>query len=719
MLGKKQERKIRSNKFLLQKDSCDCGVACFQNILRYHHIDLSLEYLRQISGTDMTGTTLLGLYQAATKLGFEAVGAEVVGIDTLKETDQPSILHTVLNDNQYHYVICYGWTGRYFLIGDPITGLVHMQEEQLYDIWKSRVILFLQPTAAISARANHQKNRWQWIIDLVKKQMNLLVLTVILGVIVSVLNLSTAIFSQKLIDNLLVKGDTGKLVKGVVLFMLLLLARSFINFIRGLIIAMQGKAFSTEITNSFYKRLLNLPKSFFDNRKTGDMISRLNDTNRIQQTVSMIVGDLSIQVLLLITSSCILFSYSWMAGTICMLFIPVLFIMVRKLQPSIKSRQKKLMQSYAANESNYIDNIKGIGIIKLFNREDYFFNSAKDLFGNFQDSILSLSKIRIRFGLLLELLSIVFAVALVSSGIVSVLHGNLLLGGLMAVLQIGTMVMQSSTSIAMANIQLQEAKVAFDRMYEFISIDTEDKQEELLKPGKENTGFVFEALAVESVCFGFPGRRKLLNNISFSVSRGEIIAITGESGTGKSTLFQLIQKFHAYQSGEILVNNEPLTTLDTDLWRKTIGVATQEPVLFSGSVIDNILLDKVNTEKRSDVINFCISNGLDDYFSRFPQGYDTPIGEGGIVVSGGQKQLICLARCLYYQPGILLLDEPTAAMDKNTETFVIQLLEKYRQEAAIILISHKDSLTNMADRVYTLSDSKLSVSDVLPEGVLL
>lgn len=626
MFEKKRRLDFRQGSFLLQKDSSDCGVACLQNILRYYHIDFSLEYLRELSGTDVNGTTLLGLYQAAEKLGFEPTGAEADGTENLKDLNDLCILHTSEKKFFHHYIICYGWESDHFLLGDPAKGILRMQEEELNSIWKSKALLLLKPTKVIGMKAQQRKGRWRWVIDIAKKYMPILLIAGMLGLVVSILNLSMAIFSQKLIDRLLIGTDISKIYVSIFLLFFILLAKSVINYARGLIIGRQSRDFNTEVTASFYQRMLNLPKSFFDNRKTGDMVSRLNDTNRIQQALSYLIGEVSVQVLLLIAASVIIFFYSWIAGIICLLFIPIVFVVVRKQQPAISSAQKQLMSASATNESNYIDNIKGIGIIKLFNKQDYFFGIAKTIFESFQQKGFLLGKIKIKFSLILDILSTSFLICLITSCIMMFLHKQLLVGELIAVLQIGTIIMQTATAVALTNIQLQEAKVAFDRMYEFLSIEPETQ------PGKtDHRPLVFNSLVIKDVSFRFPGRKPLLTNVTFSVNKGEVIAITGESGAGKSTIFQMIQKFYALENGLILVDNQALTEIGTDIWRKMIGVVTQEPALFSGSVIENILLDAPDEQRRLEVISFCANNGLDEYFKRFPQGYDTPVGEGGLL----------------------------------------------------------------------------------------
>jgi ATP-binding cassette subfamily B protein len=247
-------------------------------------------------------------------------------------------------------------------------------------------------------------------------------------------------------------------------------------------------------------------------------------------------------------------------------------------------------------------------------------------------------------------------------------------------------------------------------MYEFTTIDPEYNvatNEEAFEKGM-NT---FENLTIKNLAFRFPGKKPLLHDLSFSLHKGQIVAIAGESGQGKSTLFQVLQKFYPYDGGHILADGKELATIATPDWRKLIGVVPQDIVVFSGNLLANICLD-TDPIHITRLEGFCRHYGFDRYFEKFPQSYQTMLGEGGIALSGGQKQLLALARCLYAEPQLLLLDEPTCAMDAGTEEFVIRILQKIKKEKAILVISHKDSLTEIADETYWLkggSCSKLPV----------
>jgi ATP-binding cassette subfamily B protein len=358
------------------------------------------------------------------------------------------------------------------------------------------------------------------------------------------------------------------------------------------------------------------------------------------------------------------------------------------------------MIGQARNESNYVDSIRGIQTIKAMNREGLFAGIARDIFGAFQASVWQLGKIRVRFTTVLEITTALFGLTIIAWGAMDTLNGHLRIGQMIAILQLSGMLMQTAVLAALTNLQVQEAAVALDRMYEFMIQEPEYDA----GAGLANTGpSQFRRLSVQQVGFRHPGKKLLLKNISLEVEKGEIIAITGDSGQGKSTLLQLLQKFYPGEGGMMRVNDQDLRSIDTVQWRRLIGVVPQDIAVFSGSLLANICLD-LSPEHAEKVPLFCKALGFDRYFSAFPQGYATILGEGGVALSGGQRQLLALARCLYAGPQLILLDEPTAAMDTATEQFVIGVLQKFRQRAGILVISHKDALTAVADRVYRLDN---------------
>lgn len=275
----------------------------------------------------------------------------------------------------------------------------------------------------------------------------------------------------------------------------------------------------------------------------------------------------------------------------------------------------------------------------------------------------------------------------------------------MAVMTIGSIIISSTASLSGVNIRLQEAGIAFERFYEFLKVkpEFEPEAEPAQEAGQQEKDSENMHLQIHNLSFRFTGRKKLFDNISMEVRKGEIITLFGEVGSGKSTLIQILQKHYVPESGEILFNGKPLSEYSTPLWRNYIGVVSQHTKIFNGNVGENICLGNF-VEERQAVMDFCEEYGFDTFFYRFPQGLDTLLGEDGINISGGQQQLIALARALYRFPALLLLDEPTSAMDTKTEQFVINLLQQKVNQLAILMVTHRLYLAEISNRIYHLEN---------------
>jgi len=353
--------------FTFQHDQSDCGVACLSSITKYYGGDTSIEKFREYSGTTKQGTTLLGLYQGAQKAGFEAEGNEA-DIEALINHGEPLILHVLIDKKLNHYVVCFGYKDNHFIVGDPGKGIVYYSPAELDEIWVSKKCLTLKPNGQFQNKTEISDRKKQWIINLVKEDSGILSISVAIGIVMSILGMVIAVFSQKLIDNILPSKDLNKLTMGIVLVGILLVARTGLSAIRQYMLMVQSKDFNNRINASFYGTLLFLPKPFFDTRKIGELVARLNDTTRIQRVITQIAGNFIIDILVSTISICFLFVYSWQSGLIALISLPFYFILIYRFNTRIITAQKETMVAYAQSESNYISSMNGISAIKNFNK---------------------------------------------------------------------------------------------------------------------------------------------------------------------------------------------------------------------------------------------------------------------------------------------------------------------------------------------------------------
>ncbi len=704
------EHKILQKKFVHQQGQSDCGVACLLSLINYYGGHNNLENLRKLSGTNVTGTTLLGLYQAANQTGFTVDGCES-DMEALINHNQPCILHVTINNMLGHYVVCFGSVlqslsveraGVRFIIGDPAKGIIYMSQTELQEIWKSKTCLVLEPNENFKKSKEIKHEKRKWIITLIKNDYPLLAIAAGLGVAVAALSLVMAIFSQKLIDEILPKKEFTKLYLGIALVFFLLLIKEGLSVLRQYFLIRQGKDFNIRIIDFFYHHLLRLPKSFFDTRKMGEFTARLTDTSRIQRVISQLAGSTAIDALMVIVSTVFIFVYSWQVGIGCLIAMPCFYMLIYFHNKRIIEGQRSIMVSYAMAEGNYISTLQGIEPIKNSNKQELFSTTNKNIYEVFQNNIFSLGKIQITISFLANTFGVIFIIAVLTFLSSRVLYGHLKTGELIAVLTMLGSLLPSVARLALISIPINEAKIAFDRMFEFTGIEPEKEEDAI---GEID----FQSLGVQNLSFRFAGKSRLLQSVNLEVCKGEIIALMGENGCGKSTLSQILQKYYLPEFGEIIINKtKKLKEISFQSWRNVVGIIPQNIHIFNGTVLENIAFDDVKENPKA-ITDFLQEYGFTSFIESLPQSYMSLVGEEGINLSGGQKQMIAFARALYHQPQLLILDEATAAMDRQSEQFVLHLLQKLKNNMGIIFITHRlHILKSFCDKIYILEKGAIS-----------
>ncbi|PWN66299.1 peptidase domain-containing ABC transporter [Chryseobacterium oncorhynchi] len=565
-------------------------------------------------------------------------------------------------------------------------------------VWQSKTCLTLKPNVQFQKKTQTNLEKRKWLKNLIREDQEAIYTIIFLGIIFSLLGMSMSIFSQKLIDDILPKKKISLLILSISFLGFVLFARVSIQALRELYIIKQSKTFNVRINKKFYSSLLHLPKIFFDSRKIGDFVARLNDIQRIQTVIKQLITNTTVDILGVIISISFLLFYSWKLALVCIIISPLIFYIIFSFNKKIIESQRNVMQFYSVNEASYIDSIRGIEVIKGFSKQDLFINKNETIFSSFQSKIFEQGKLSLKITLYSGLAVVVFLLLILGFSSYSVLNNDIKTGELMAIIGISSSLLLSITNLALVTIPLQEAKVAFDRMFEYSSLEKEKM---------EGIGITeIKSINIQNIDFRFNGRKKILNTASFSLHQGTVTCLLGESGSGKTTLTEILQKNYLPENGEIIINNDiALKDISLKDWRNLIGIVPQNIQLFNGTILENIILSERADENQLQKL-FLL--GFDKFVNSLPQGFLTLAGEEGINLSGGQKQLIGWMRALYHNPQFLILDEPTSSLDQENRKFIYDLIQKMKNEKLIFIISHHlEDIKTISDEILLLEDTQI------------
>jgi ATP-binding cassette subfamily B protein len=694
---------------VLQHDQKDCGCACLKMTLRFYGGDANLEYLKEISGTNSKGTTFLGLIQASEKIGLFSEAYEA-SIEDIKKIKEPFILHVEQN-GFLHYLTCFDYDPKKgFTIADPAIGLLTYSEEELLNIWKSGYILIVKKEYDKEPLTTLKRGYFKWVLDMMKKDTSYYISAVFLGVVIALLNMTTLVFTEKLIDVVLPSRSLALLFKTLSIWFALLLITIALNYMRSMVLIQQAYNFNVRIFRFFFKRLLKMPKVFFDSKKQGDMIARMNDTERIQRNIKTIIADSFIQVFVVLIAVVFLFYYSSDVALIVLASFLILYLCTWLFNIKIKKLQHKMFSDYAQTESNYIDTISGIETIKVFNKESFYFKKNFIQYKSFQNSILKLVKYDINQGTLIEVSSTIISASGIAYAVLLVFNRVIEVGDLIAIISLIFMIIGGVKGIVQLNFEIFESKIAIERMFDFVQRSNDIEGNAAMSNLQEVKDI--HTISINDLSFSYPGQDFLITRANLTLGKGQITFLKGQSGSGKSTLSQLLLKFYNQNSGTISINNKyELQSIDTKHWRNQIAYVPQSIKIFNDSILYNIALNDKQPE--DEIIDFCKDYlQVDDMFTKFKDSYWTILGEEGVTPSGGEKQIIAIARALITEPKVLILDEATASMDKGTQNIILELLNTIKKDMIILFITHNEELSSdNLGNTYTLKDKVISLKE--------
>ena len=703
-----------SFKCIIQSDSMMCGITCLQMVCKHFGREVSLRTLSKLCVATSEGVSMLGVNEAANKLGLRTMCART-DFDTLSKATLPCVLHW----NQNHFVVLYKVRkGRIFYVADPGKGLVKYNLEEFGKHWVSTasqgeekgIAMFLEPTLEFySHKVDNEEEdgsprSFQFLFGYIKqyrKYFGQIVLGLLVG---SLLQLILPFLTQSIVDVGIKNQNIGFIWLILLGQLMLTISRTAIDFIRRWLLLHISLRINISLVSDFFIKLLKLPMSFFDTKLMGDLMQRMGDHSRVnsfltQQTLSIVFS-----LFTFVVFSIVLLSYNWLIFAIFMLGSLLyggwlaLFLRRRKVL------DYELFEQQAINNNKTYEFITSMQEIKLQDCEQRrrweWEDVQADLFG-VQMKSLKLQQTQEAGSIFInELKNIVITVVAATA----VIHGQLTLGMMLAVQYIIGQLNSPVEQLMSFFYSVQDVRISLERINEIHRMDDENGKQGLETSVKEED----KGIDLENVNFKYDPHalKTIIDNVSLTIPKGKVTAIVGASGSGKTTLIKLMLGYYPVLGGQINIGGTDVNTLNKKWWRRQCGVVMQDGVIFSESIARNIAVDDKEIDKQRLQTAAEIAC-IHDYVMGLPLKYNTKIGRDGVGLSQGQKQRILIARAVYKNPNYIFLDEATNSLDANNERMIVEYLDEFYKGKTVVIVAHRLSTVKNADQIVVLDKGKV------------
>ncbi len=682
-----------------QQDQKDCAAACVASIAAYYGTHVPVSQVREFVSTDKHGTTMLGIVQGAEELGFRAKGVRCPE-DALEQLPTPFIAHIVREDGTHHFVVVYRLKRNKVLVADPAEEIAYVSREHFADLWSGNCVL-MEPDEGFESFDARESNIARFV-SLLRPHKGLVAESVLAAVFHTVLGLSTAFYVSAILDSVLVSGN-AKLLTLLSLGMLGIVGfRGLFGIARRYLLLLVSQKIDATLVLGYYRHLMRLPQSFFDTRQVGEIVSRMNDAVKIRSAISGTTLTIIVDSLMVFISTSVLFMFSPQLGLLLSTVIPVFLLTTFVLRKPIRVTQRRSMEQSAEMQAHVTSTVDGIETIKSLGAAKYVNLKSEMIFTGILQRVKEATKLQIANSTVSEVASGIAVIGAFWFGGTLVFEGQLSTGELVASYTLLGYMLSPLNRLLGVHQSVQDALVAADRLYEILALETESKQAS--KSIDLQKSSVRGHIQFQDVSFRYGARRTVLNNVTMQFAPGNVTAIVGESGSGKSTLFRLIQRLYECESGNILFDNIDLKDISPESLRSVLGIVPQNIEIFAGSVMDNVAFGELQPDAKR-VMELCQLIGADKFINKLPNRYNTLLGEHGVSLSGGQRQLIAIARALYKGPRVLLLDEATANLDSLAEESVQRVLDLLSlQGITVVVIAHRLGTVSRAHNIYVMHE---------------
>ena len=733
--------------YVRQHDTTDCAAACLAMVCLHYKKEVTITRLRDMMGTDLKGTNLVGLQKAANELGFTTAAVRVDRENFLSDFSLPCIAQVITDQGLAHFVVVFKKTtikdegarrkhmlqdaetrkeeekkGKkhkckdYVIIGDPGTELKKISLDEFYKNFTG-VLLLLNPTSEFKGGKLGSRDgkdgkdgksgkygMMKRYIDLLLPQKKLFFYAILSSVITTILGIASSMFNKILMDEVLPYGLNNLLVTLILVFSVVSITSTLIGFVRQWVLIHLSIKIDIPLMLGYFGHIFNLPMKFFATRKTGDITTRYSDADTIKSIFTSIALSLVMDISMAVITGIILFRMNAMLFSISlfMALVSILLVLVYK-QPYKRINEESMAQSAALN-SQMIESLRGIETVKCnANEQTELDNLEREYMKSLKISLRS-SRISTTQGLISSFISTGFSMLTTYVGITQVLNGEMTLGGFMAFSTLSGYFTSPLSNLIGLQMQIQEASISMKRLTEIMDYPAENETAEGMEQSEMEK--VEGDIEFKDVTFRYGNRAPALDHVSFTIPAGKKVALVGSSGSGKSTITKLLLKYYDPEDGEIDVNGVNLAEYSNHSVRRAIAYVPQNVELFSKTIYDNIRISRMDATL-DEVKEAAKKADAHEFIRHLPLQYNTYLEEAGNGLSGGEKQRIALARAFLKDSNLYILDESTSNLDFATETLIFNMIYEQLADRSMLIVAHRLSTIRDCDLILVMDHGKI------------
>lgn len=688
-----------------QHDSSDCACACLATIAQYFGKRIPLSVIRELMDVSKEGADIYEMCMAAEKIGLSTEALIKEEEFEERKLPFPCIAHVYQEDGMGHFIVLYKIRSNEIIIADPAIGIIKIDKKNFFNsifsetspyIWTG-VIITLEPNEKFELNNENFSNRTNSYINMLISEKKKIFKIIFFSIIALAISIFTSFYFGVIVDGLIPYRLVYTLLLYTILMIVMILIKIVVDWIRAKESLEMSKALSMKLCLNYYNHVIKLPLSFFDSRKSGEIISRFQDANQVQEALIVAILVLPVDIIFIIIAGSILSHKSMHMFTIVLLMCIGYCITVLAFKRKYILMNSSLRVSQARVTTHLIDSMEGIQTIKAYSYEKNIYGQGNEKVAQWQNNVLKLGYTENVQNAIKAFINSVGEVAVLCVGACEVMNGDISVGELVTCnMLIGYLLSPLKDIVNLQSIY-HSAQIAIERIESILDIEEEMKGvyevENLSK------------ITFNNVSYGFNSNIKAVENINLDIRVGNNIAIVGGTGSGKTTLAKLLMKFYVPSEGEIYINSKNLNSISIEFLRESITYVSQEDFIFTGSIKDNLKLGNSNISDREMKL-ICEAFGVDTFVKKMERGYESILDERGANLSKGQKQKISLARAVLKNPRILILDEATSNIDMDSERNILRYLYD-ETNITLVLISHRyDSVIN-SDHIYVLEQGKI------------